>query len=267
MSRPSSCCFGLSSVLCLFVAACGGKAAGDVTGSSGHAGDAGNAAAGEVAVGGDAGDSGAGGTMGGSSGFAGSEEVTCAAPLADECPDGLSVVKGRQPDFDRHCWKAEVGVSCTAGGSDANTCWADSETGDIFELAVIPCKPDAKWRDCTPAEKDSLDDIRHDCDSIGPDGGALICAVPKGSTCPTGSSPFDGGEVDFGNHCLKPSVPLSCSSAVDPGYACWVDSDSGAVFLLGILTCKPDPKWRDCTDSEWADAKAALSKEHPVCGQ
>ncbi|MEO7034342.1 MAG: hypothetical protein ABI548_10635 [Polyangiaceae bacterium] len=143
----------------------------------------------------------------------------------------------------------------------------DTGTGDIFELAVLPCKPGTKWRDCTQSEKDSIDGIAHDCDSIGTDGGALICAVPNGTSCPSGSSPYMGAEVDFTNHCLKPEVPLSCSSAVDPGDACWIDSDTGGVFLLGILTCKPDPKWRSCSTAEWDNAKAALSSDHPVCGQ
>lgn len=231
-------------------------------GASGRAGSA--AAAG----GGNAGDSGAGGAIGSSAGSVASDDDTsCPAPSGDQCPNGLSVVKGQQPDFDRHCWQPEVALSCDRLVSEASTCWVNAETGAIFDLAVIPCKPSAKWRDCTQAEKDSLDGIRHECDAIGPDGGALICAAPSGSSCPSGSSLYIGAEVDFSNHCLKPSVPLSCSSAVDPGYDCWIDTDSNAVFFLGIVTCKPAPNWRSCTDSEWTDAKAALSKDHPNCGQ
>jgi hypothetical protein len=99
---------------------------------------------------------GAAGAAGASSASNGEGELTCAVPSASGCPGGLILYSGQKVDSAKQCRLPEVAVSCSAGASAAQTCWADTDTGDLYLLAEIPCKPDAKWRDCTQAEADAV---------------------------------------------------------------------------------------------------------------
>jgi hypothetical protein len=102
------------------------------------------------------GSDGAAGAAGASSGSDGEGELTCAVPTASGCPGDLILYSGQRVDSAKQCRLPEVAISCSAGASEAQTCWVDTDTGDLYLLAEIPCKPEANWRDCTQAEADSV---------------------------------------------------------------------------------------------------------------
>jgi hypothetical protein len=98
---------------------------------------------------------GAAGAADASSASDGEGELTCAVPTASGCPGDLILYFGQRVDSAKQCQLPQVAISCSAGASAAQTCWVDTATGDRYLLAEIPCKPAAKWRDCTPAEADA----------------------------------------------------------------------------------------------------------------
>jgi hypothetical protein len=98
----------------------------------------------------------AAGAAGAASASDGEGELTCAVPTASGCPGELILYSGQRVDSAKRCRLAEVAVSCSAGASAAQTCWVDAATGDLYVLDEIPCKPEAKWRDCTQAEADAV---------------------------------------------------------------------------------------------------------------
>jgi hypothetical protein len=84
-------------------------------------------------------------------------ELTCAEPTQSGCPGGLIPYSGQKADPVNHCRLPAVVLSCSAGASAAQTCWVNTDTSDLYLLDEIPCKPDAKWQDCSQAQSDSLD--------------------------------------------------------------------------------------------------------------
>lgn len=75
--------------------------------------------------------------------------------------------------------------------------------------------------------------------------------MPINGGCPAGTSEQDGSQLDPADNCVKAPVAIVCTTGPVTGdEECWVDTDTGEVYLTFAGTCKPDSKWRDCTMSE-----------------
>ena len=135
-------------------AAAGGG--GSTSSDAGAAGD-GSIAGAPAAMGGQSGADAAGSA--GQTSEAGAT-AACAEPGPTGCPDGLTEFEGQQADLQNHCLMPAAALSCSASATGLETCWANSSTNATYFLVSGPCLPSARWRECTPSEKASLDAVK-----------------------------------------------------------------------------------------------------------
>jgi len=105
------------------------------------------------------------GTNAGAGGMSGDAEAgaICPAPIANTCPDKLTVYTAQRVDLVANCFLPEEAVSCQGPlVAEASACWVKLDTGDIYVQAVWPCMPDG-WRSCTQQEKDSVSNVVGNC--------------------------------------------------------------------------------------------------------